>query len=92
MAKHMKTLSPIYKTLRMRKNVELLFTSECLMLFRKLALPFKAGVSRARVNHSRGLELVQPQELSRCFFPLLYKLVVAVFFIASPYAVSAESL
>ena len=32
------------------------------------ALPFKAGDNRARVNHARGLELVQSEELSQFFF------------------------
>ena len=36
------------------------------------ALPLKAGDSSARVNHVRGLELVQPQKLTHYFFLLLY--------------------
>ena len=58
-----KTVSPMCKT-------ELLFTSQELILVRPLALLFKAGDSQAHVNHVRGLELVQPQELRQFFFSI----------------------
>ena len=37
-----------------------------------LVLPIKAGNSLARVNHARGLELIQAQELSLYLFLFLY--------------------
>ena len=51
----------------MRKNPELLFTTESLIPLLLLALAFRAGGSRDPVNRTRGLEFVQLQELNHYF-------------------------
>ena len=53
----------INKTLSMRRDPELIFTSEKLTLLRRNNLTHKAGGSFANVNHAREVEIVEPQEL-----------------------------
>ena len=45
----------IYKTLLIRDNLELWFTSERLILLLPLVLPFKADYDRSRLNDAKGL-------------------------------------
>ena len=55
----------LIKTLRMRRNPVLRFTSERLVLLRSTDLPFKVTDSRVRVNHAA--KLVHPQEPATFF-------------------------
>ena len=57
-------------TLCIQKNPELQFTSELIILLQQVALSFKADDCHSHVNHVRRFKLVQPQELSHCFYSL----------------------
>ena len=48
-------------------------------VLRLLSLPTKAVDSRALVNHAKGLNLTQAQELSQHFFPYYYNFILEGF-------------
>ena len=58
----MKSLNPTYKTLHMPESAELRFTIEG-----PLTSPFKAGNSRAPVNHAKEFELGETYKLTHYY-------------------------